>query len=264
MAGDAAMNTGIILSHIPFALALFLLLPTGKLPAGARFAALAGAALFTMIPVDGLSLAEYVRSLTNDLSITSLLWLAWCAGARIGGIRATSGRRHLQLALCFSALALLLYPAAMGMSMFDPYRLGYAPSYLLVFVFAISMALWLVRHYFGAALITAATAVFMLDFRSPDNYWDYLIDPLLALYCLSVVGWYVLRRIWRNLKGRFVWNLSTDMTRPAFENSPKGLISSMANLCPEEGVNVIICDNGEIQRHIEACTGSKLLHADQI
>lgn len=230
------MSTGIVLSHITFALALFMLLPTGKLPPGARFAALTGAALLTMVPVDGLSLAEYVRSLTDDLSATSLLWLAWCAGARTGGITAMSGRRHLQLALCFGSLALLLYPAAMGMSMFDPYRLGYAPSYLLVFVFAISLALWLVRHYFGAALLTAATAVFMLDFRSPANYWDYLIDPLLGLYCLAVVGWYLMLWIWRKLKGRFDWTPSRGMTKPAFESPGKRLITSVTNLCTEDGI----------------------------
>ena len=81
------MNTGIILSHIPFALALFLLLPTGKLPAGARFAALAGAALFTMIPVDGLSLAEYVRSLTNKRPVDNQSALA-------GLVRRGEDRRH--------------------------------------------------------------------------------------------------------------------------------------------------------------------------
>lgn len=220
------MSTGIVLSHIPFVLVIFLLLPVGKRPVRVRFTALAGAALLTIVPVDGLSLADYARSLTDDLSITSLLWLAWCAGARIGGGRAMSERQHLQLALCFSSLALLLYPAAMGLSMFDPYRLGYAPSYLLGFVFAINIALWLVRNYFGAALLTAGTAVFMLDFWSPDNFWDYLIDPLLGLYCLSVVSWYSLRRIWRNLKERFDWNLSASMTRPAFKTSRKCQICS--------------------------------------
>jgi len=227
------MSTGIVLSHTPFVLAIFLLLPVGKRAVRGRFAALAGAALLAIVPVDGLSLAEYAHSLTNDLSITSLLWLTWCAGTRISGAGAMSERQHLQLALCFSSLALLLYPAAMGLSMFDPYRLGYAPSYLLVFVFAISIALWLVRNYFGAALLTAATAVFMLDFRSPDNFWDYLIDPLLGLYCLSVVGRYGLPRIWRNLNERFDWNLSTGRTRP---HSKIRASVRFVPACPKEGI----------------------------
>lgn len=231
------MSTGIVLSHFPFALALFLLLPVGKRSTRTRLAALAGAALLSIVPVDGLSLAEYVHSLTNDLSITSLLWLAWVAGATIGGVRAMSERQHLQLAFGFSSLALLLYPAAMGLSMFDPYRLGYAPSYLLAFVLAISLALWLIRNYFGAALLTAATAVFLLDFRSQDNFWDYLIDPLLSLYCLSVVGSYGLRRAWRNLQLPFAWNRPTDRSGSACENSRKRQIcASVANLCPKEGI----------------------------
>jgi hypothetical protein len=237
MAGDEAM-TGIVLSHITFALLLFLLLPTGKLPLNGRIAALAGAAILVMLTVDGLSLAEYVYSLTSGLSITAVLWLAWSAGAKVGGLRAMSERRHLQLAICFGALTLLLYPATLGLSMFDPYRLGYNPNYLLGFIFAISVVLWIVRHYFGAALITAATAVFMLDFRSPENYWDYLIDPLLGIYCLAIVGWYLLRRVWRKLKSRYDWTPSGGrwQNRPAFESPGERLMTSMTNLCAEDGI----------------------------
>ena len=230
------MTTGIVLSQIPFALALFLLLPTGRLPAAGRLAVLAGVALLMMVPVvDGLSLCEYARSLTNDLSIATLLWLAWSAGARIAGTRGQSERKHLQLALCFASLALLLYPASLGLSMFDPYRLGYAPSYLLVLVFVVSVVLWLVRHYFGAALITAVTAVFMLDFGSPDNYWDYLIDPLLGLYCLAVIGWYFLRRVGGKMKARIETNPGC-VSRPAFESPGKRLVTTMTNLCAEDGI----------------------------
>lgn len=231
------MNPGNVLGHLTFALIIFLLLPTGKLPLKHRLLALAGGMILSLVPINDLSLANYMRSITNDLSTTTLLWLSWSAGARIGGFRVMPERQHLQLALCFSVLALLLYPAALGLSMFDPYSLGYAPRFLLLFVFAISIVLWLIRHYFGAALLTAATAVFMLDFRAPDNYWDYLIDPLLALYCLSVLGWHGMRWLSSTLNKRFDLILPAKMHRQAFANSQKRLVRSrVTNLCAEEPI----------------------------
>ncbi|MFA5514667.1 MAG: hypothetical protein WDA20_00120 [Desulfuromonadales bacterium] len=211
------MNAEIVLSHLTFALAIFLLLPICQRPA-TRVAVLAGAAILTLMPIDGLSLAEYGRSLTSDLSITTLLWLAWCAGARIVGVRAMPERQHLQLALCFGALALLLYPAALGLTRFDPYRLGYSPQLLLVFIFAISLGFWLLRHYFAAALLTAATGFYLLGLGAPSNYWDYLIDGVLGLYCWAVLGWCGLRWVWRNLKPRPAEDLIPEKA-PALENS---------------------------------------------
>lgn len=187
MVGKEAVDTGIALSQVAFTLALYLLLPVRKLPASARIALLAGVALLGFVPFRGLRLADYMRSIVDDLAITTLLWLAWCAVAKIRGIAALSDRQHRDLTLCFGFLALLLYPATLGLSMYDPYRLGYSPQLLAVLVFAISIALWLMRHYFGAALLTIATLSFILDIKASGNLWGYLIDPLLGLYCLFAV-----------------------------------------------------------------------------
>lgn len=230
------MTTGIVLSHITFALVLFLLLPTAKLPGWGRVAALGGTMLLATFPVDGLSLAEYVYSLTSDLSMSALFWMAWCAGARVLGLPPMSERRHLQLALCFSALALLLYPASLGLSIFDPYRWGYAPGVLLAIILGISVVLWLIRHYFGATLFTVATAIYTLDFRSPDNYWDYLIDPLLGLYCLFVLAGYFSGRIGGLLQERFKWTISLVPSSSALEDSPGRRDSPMTTFCRADGL----------------------------
>lgn len=194
------MTAGVIFSHLAFALALFLLVPVRRLPVSARIGLLVGMGVLGAIPLQGLSLADHVRSLTDDLAITTLLWLGWCAAARIRGAAALPRRQQQQLALCFALLALSLYPASMGLSNFDPYRLGYSPRPLLLLVFATSLALWLCRHYFGAAMLSIATAFFALEIKSSDNYWDYLIDPLLGLFCWTLLALFVCRRLWGILR----------------------------------------------------------------
>jgi hypothetical protein len=183
-----------ISSHLAFALLAFLPLPVRRLPVWARAAFLVGAALLSLVPYRGLSLATYLRSLTDDLAITTLMWLGWCALAKIRGIAPLPPRRHLQLALCFGLLALWLYPATLGLSIHDPYRLGYSPRLLLAAIFAISLLCWWGRHYFGTVLLAAATLSFVLELKPSNNYWDYLLDPLLGLYCVLAVLWHAGRR----------------------------------------------------------------------
>lgn len=196
------MSSEIILCHLTFALILFLLLPIGKLPMPARFAVFAGAVLLGIVPYTGLSLATYLRSLTDDLAITTLLWLGWYAAAKILRFRAMPARQQGELVLCFGALALLLYPATLGLASFDPYRLGYSPRLMFGLIFAVSIAFWWSRNYLGAAMLTLATAVFTLNIKQSDNYWDHLVDPLLGLYCWAFIASYALRLLWQKIRLR--------------------------------------------------------------
>lgn len=203
------MSTGIVLGHLTFALILFLLLPTRRLSPGSRLGVLAGAALLGTVPFEGVSLATFMRSVTDDLAMTTLLWLAWCAASRVRGVSALPERQRFPLILFFALLALLLYPAALGLSLFDPYRLGYSPRLLLAVISLICLGFWLRRLYFGAALLTVATTLFIIDIKRSDNYWDYLVDPLLGLFCCFYLLWYVGRRVGRN------FSLQYDLTLPA-------------------------------------------------
>jgi len=89
----------------------------------------------------------------------------------------------------------VLYPAALGVSYLDPYRLGFAPRLLLAGVGLLSLGLLWQQHYVGCLLLSLATLGFVLQLKASTNYWDYLIDPALGTFCVVVL----LRRHWRRL-----------------------------------------------------------------
>lgn len=179
------MNSGFISAHITFALLAFLLLPTRNLTRRIQLAVLAGCGALGFLTIEGLSLGDYTRSYTDDLAITTLLWLAWCTASRLRISQPLSSQHHLQLALCFAGLAVFLYPATLGLTQVDPYRLGFSPLPMLLGMWLLGVWLWTEGNRLVLGMIGVATASYVLDVKASDNYWDYLIDPILGLYCLA-------------------------------------------------------------------------------
>ncbi|MEK8080533.1 hypothetical protein [Pseudomonas sp. XK-1] len=182
-------------AHLTFALLLFLLIPGFGLLSGGRSLVLLGCLLIGFVPLAGLSLAAYVRSFTDDLAITTLLALLFASLVRIGLLARLKAPQGLQLLLLFGLLALFLYPATLGLTASDPYRLGYSPRSLLVVLALVALALLLARNWLGVWMLGLATLAFSLGLKSSGNYWDYLIDPLLALYCWGALIWHAVIRL---------------------------------------------------------------------
>lgn len=170
---------------LTFALVLFLLLPVGRLPAGYRLAVLLGALLVALVPLStGLTLAGLLRGLTDDLAISTLVWLSAAALIKLGYLPPLPVSAKWPLWLCFAVLGLILYPAALGLGMVDTYRWGYSPRGLIIAVGALTLVLVLLRNVLGMLMLVLATLAFLLDIKPSDNYWDYLLDPFIVIYSL--------------------------------------------------------------------------------
>lgn len=188
---------------LTFALILFLLLPLGRLPVGYRLATLLALGLIALIPVSsGLTLAGILRGLTDDLAITSLIWMATAALFKLGYMPAMRLTQKWPLWLCFGVLGLVLYPAALGIGMIDTYRWGYNARYLIVFIGLMTLVLVWLRSTLGVAMLVLATVGFLVGLKASDNYWDYLLDPFIVLYSLGAMltalvtaGWRVARPV---------------------------------------------------------------------
>jgi hypothetical protein len=191
------MTFGLWQAHL--ALALFLFLLVGPFGTARHWQALklAMAAGLTVVPVDGLPLAIVVRSFTHDLSTSLLVLLAGFTLARFGVVQIRSAQLR-DLLLVIGALALVLYPASLGLSYLDPFRWGYEPTWLLLAMAVLTLAFLLRGNGLGAAMLLVATLAYALRGDGSGNYWNYLIDPLLALYawvcCLKWAGLALLRR----------------------------------------------------------------------
>ncbi len=156
-------------------------------------------AVVTLIPLGGLPLAAYTRAGVGDLSITSLLLLAGGVACRL---RATSPcRPPVALLGLIVGAAVVLYPMALGVGAFDPYRLGYGDPLFLTGLLALTLAaLW--RRQPGLALgIALAVVAWAVGWYESANLWDYLVDPLVAIYAASALVARGIRALFRGRRG---------------------------------------------------------------
>ncbi|HEY0666201.1 MAG TPA: hypothetical protein VGD24_09055 [Gallionella sp.] len=177
--------TGLVGVAVAMTTALPQLPRIARLPQPALAKLLGAFFVLTLIPLGTLPLAGYVRGATGDLSITTQV-LLWCALLR-PWVTFDSGwiasRRALLLLAALAAL--FLYPMALGIGMFDPYRMGYGALLFVLALLSLALAAW----FFGSRLVTLcialATLAWALGWHESGNLWDYLLDPFLAIYALG-------------------------------------------------------------------------------
>ena len=124
-----------------------------------------------------LPLVAYVRGVTGDLSIvlTLLLW---------GSLLPSSKPTPIAFKFAVAIVAFSFYPFALGLGMIDPYAWGYGSItfFIAVLVFAIICAL--ANWTKGVWIIAIAIIAWAAQWHESSNLWDYLLDPLLAIWAL--------------------------------------------------------------------------------
>jgi hypothetical protein len=183
-------------------MAALLLFPgIARLPRPRLAATLAATFVLALIPLGDLPLAAYLRGATGDMSITTivLLWIAL-----INAMRPTENTKPFALSLskgrnaliALSALtALIFYPLALGVTMFDPYRMGYGDPLFIVALLAVTVFAWFRKSHLLVLCITLATLAWSFGWYESNNLWDYLLDPFLSIYALWVSAAMVLKRL---------------------------------------------------------------------
>ncbi|MBI4938165.1 MAG: hypothetical protein HY846_08110 [Nitrosomonadales bacterium] len=153
-----------------------------------------GVAVAALIPFGGLPLAGYLRGATGDLSIISLLLLALAltrfmvapmpeGESSAPSFRNSEGGKGRQALLLLVALAAAwLYPMALGIGLFDPYRLGYGSPWLVGGLLLLALAACFRGLFWVALPIALAVLAWAIGWHESGNLWDYLLDPLLAIY----------------------------------------------------------------------------------
>ena len=166
---------------------LLVRLPRVKaLPLPRRAGLLAAAIVVVSIPLWGVSAAGFVRGMTGDLSISTLVLLGLASARSFSGKALIGDQdRHAMLTTILIA-AVLFYPLALGLGMFDPYRLGYGNLWFMAAL--LGLAVWAGLRYSTllALCIALAVAAWSVGWYESPNLWDYLLDPWLAIYALVV------------------------------------------------------------------------------
>ncbi len=174
--------------------ALLLLLPGVARLAKPRRATLLGVCLMLLlIPYDGMPLAAYLRGVSGDLSVTTLV-LVWAAWLKPWRITMDAGSRRALLRL-IALTAVAFYPLALGVGAVDPYHLGFADPLFVTALLIITLAAWFWKFYPVALCIALATLAWAIGWYESSNLWDYLLDPFVSVYALAATLIYALRAL---------------------------------------------------------------------
>ena len=136
------------------------------------------------LPLNGLSFAQWLRSVTGDLSVLTLIIFANILAQRLFEHRLLEPATRSRLLKAIALAGAVFYPLALGVSAFDPYRLGYSPLFLSALLCLVSIIAWLRSERGIAVILLLPLIAFNLNLFESANLWDYLLDPILLVYAL--------------------------------------------------------------------------------
>ena len=127
-----------------------------------------------------LPLAAYVRGIVGDLSVvlTLLLW---------SSVMLPSRPIPISFTFAVSLIALIFYPLALGLGMFDPYAWGYGSLGMLIVVLLFALVFALLGWTKGVWIMALAIIAWAGHWHESTNLWDYVLDPLLAIWAVSAL-----------------------------------------------------------------------------
>ena len=127
-----------------------------------------------------LPLAAYVRGIVGDLSVvlTLLLW---------SSVMLPSRPIPVSFTFALSLIALIFYPLALGLGMFDPYAWGYGSLGMLIVVLLFALVFALLGWTKGVWIMALAIIAWAGHWHESTNLWDYVLDPLLAIWAVSAL-----------------------------------------------------------------------------
>ncbi len=127
-----------------------------------------------------LPLSAYVRGVTGDLSIVTML-LLW------GVMLPSAKKTPLGFKAPIALIAIIFYPLALGFGMWDPYAWGYGSISLLISAIVFAMLCGLAGWTKGVWLFSFAIIAWSAHWHESANLWDYLLDPFLAIWALFAI-----------------------------------------------------------------------------
>lgn len=178
------MSFTLLLPAIYFSALMAWLFRFNRLPSKPATVLVFGLMGLCFLPVNGLAIAAYIRGVVSEPSITTLIIAGLSIASLIRGRVVCSQREYLPLLYFIPVFSLFFYPSSLGLTYFDPYSYGYQAHILLAALLTISLLLWWKKYYMLLAIILIDLWSFNFKLLSSDNLWDYLIDPMLLVYCL--------------------------------------------------------------------------------
>ena len=153
-----------------------------------------------MVPVDGMAILFYIRSLTADISVLHVAYI-W-SGIIAMFMHRTVVRVPPRWAALLVVSGLAFYLSSLGAVPFDLYALGYGSPVALACVLAIFVMLLLYGHAWAALLLALACLGWQYRLLESDNLFDYLFDIWFWFYCWGVMLSATLRKVWERRRAQ--------------------------------------------------------------
>lgn len=137
-----------------------------------------------LVPVYGLTVAQWLRSVVGDLSVLTAVIFLNILAQRLLNFSLLKPASRSSLLLGVVLVGLVFYPLALGVSAYDPYQLGYSPIWLAVLLLLFSLMAWFRAKRDLAIFLLLPLLAFNLHLLESSNLWEYLLDPVLLIYAL--------------------------------------------------------------------------------
>ena len=142
--------------------------------------------LVLLIPWNGHSLIYYLRGVTGDLSVASLVIVVLVNCRTLGFPLAARSGFTWQAGLIPVVLLLPLYASTTGYLPFDLYAWGYEPQWFLLALGALLLCAWRVHADLALAWL-AGIAAFACGACPSVNILDALFDPFMFAGSLAIL-----------------------------------------------------------------------------
>jgi hypothetical protein len=151
---------------------------------GVRLAGMLVVPALAFVPLWDTSAWLWLRGVIGDLSVLSaVLLLNFITGHISGKTVLDRDSRAALYGFAFVA-GLVLYPATLGLTLTDPYRIGYGVI-LAIFLLLLALLLWFRRRQLAAVVLAIVVLADQARLMASVNTWDYLVDPL--VWTLSII-----------------------------------------------------------------------------
>ena len=129
----------------------------------------------------------WLRGLTGDLSLTTTVLLVAAVYLKLFDKKLISTKERKLMLWSVVGLGVVFYPLALGVGQLDPYAWGYANVYMLGMILGLSLLLFLRQYYVFATTLLLAVLAWNIGLLQSVNLWDYLLDPFVFFYALTMV-----------------------------------------------------------------------------
>lgn len=140
--------------------------------------------LSVILPIYGLSISQWLRSVVGDISIFTLIILLNILAQRLLNRSLLHYEVKNKMCVAIAIVGVVFYPLALGVSAFDPYQWGYSPLLMPTLMGLISIYAWFrIAHDFSIILLLPLLA-YNFHMLESSNLWDYILDPILFVYAV--------------------------------------------------------------------------------